>query len=541
MFAVTYLLELSEPVLARIIDGDPNSGVSATFLPGSMMRGVIAARIAPGESAADLAGDERRLLFDGSVRFLNAYPADEQGRRTLPAPVSWRRAKNEERVQYQCFDEAVLTMLGECTPDELEEVGGYVSADLASDDEGTLHVRRYLPRLQIALHTLRNRTAGRATRGDGSIFQIEALAAGQRFAGVIVTGERSQAERIKTLLTRASTFYLGGSATAGYGRTQLVQVDLAEGWTECSGAAPTLQPGESVVVTVLSDILLRGSDGAAHTNLAQALADVLPLTPVCAYKRTHPVGAFNRKWGLPTPQALALRAGSVFVLRATAPIAPAAWTALIENGIGERRVDGFGRIAVNWQEGEADSFFCRGGTVATGAPPATVDLGQAASTVRDMAQRMATRRRRQQLDAGLIEAILDRRLAIHPAPPNSQLSRVRVLVRSAMRGGSLASVADLFTEGAPTAFQPKAKKYFEKARITDGRQGLDRWLTDLARAPELVWRWLPALPGAATLGGVAPDAALAVEYAGRLIDGVLERAMKERNRAEMGGSDERAS
>ena len=540
MISVTYLLELREPVLARTIDGDPNSGVSATFLPGSMIRGVVALLVGRTRTGRELAVDERALLFDDSVRYLNAYPADEQGRRTLPAPMSWRHEKNDPRTVFAGYDEAVLALDSEPAPDDLEEIGGYVGAAFRDDgDDGALPVvRTYRPRLQLALHTQRSRQAGRATRGDGSIFQIEALAAGQRFAGAILTHDRATAERIRTLL-HEKTIFLGGSATAGYGRAVVEQVTIDENWAESDGQVTDLAAGAAIIVTTLSDTLLRDAAGVAHTDLPAALA--LPFATIFARKRTHPVGAFNRKWGLPTPQAQALQAGSVFVLRATAPVSAAALQQRIDAGIGERRSDGCGRFAVNWQDGDSSRFLCRSGVLAAALPGVGADLNQAAPAVADMARRMATRRRQQQLDAALVDAILDGQLAIHRPPPNSQLARVRVYVRSAMQSGSLRAVAALFDEGKPGAFQAKALGYFRAARITDDKQELGRWLGALAQEPEQVWRWMPPIAAATELGKVAPDANLAVQYAGRLIDGVLERAMKQRNRQGKGGNDEGAS
>lgn len=541
MIAVTYRLELREPVLARIIDGDPNSGVSAPFIPGSMVRGAIATlMLAKPADGADLAAAQRPLLFDASVRYLNAYPAAGR-RRTLPAPLTWQRAKDDVRALYELHDEAIYWLNQEQPPDDLKAVGGFVEAlavdELSrdgSDDQPVM--QRYDVRRQIALHTLRSRKAGRATRDDGAVYQIDALAPGQHFAGAILVDDAARATYLSELL-RGRTLYLGGAATAGYGRVEVVDVAVDNDWQETPGQPADVAAGQVVIVTALSDLLLRNDAGIAHTDLAAALA--LPVKLRFAAKGVEAVGAFNRKWGLPTEQGLAVRAGSVFVLEATAAIAAGTLSALVAAGIGERTVDGLGRIAINWQDEATDVFVCRNGTIESDRR-LPVDLTASGSATVDLARRMATRRYMRTLDGALVEAILDQRLAIHRAPPNSQLARVRILVRRAMQQGDLAPITRLFAKGESQAFRDRARNYFEAARIANA-QSLSAWVTQLAADPGTVWGWMPATGNVPTLGGIGPDERLAVQYAGRLIDGVLERAIKERNRNEQGGSHERAS
>ncbi len=60
------------------------------------------------------------------------------------------------------------------------------------------------------------------------------------------------------------------------------------------------------------------------------------------------IGGFNRKWGLPLPQALAVRMGSVLVFKDPG-CDPTLLDDLEVRGIGERRAEGFGRIAFNRQ------------------------------------------------------------------------------------------------------------------------------------------------------------------------------------------------
>ena len=93
MKAVTYQITLLEPLLATTLGGDPNSAISHSYIPGSMIRGLLA-KLYNAETT-DLTGHQatRPLLFDGTVRYLNAYPTLDGVTRTLPVPASWQIPK----------------------------------------------------------------------------------------------------------------------------------------------------------------------------------------------------------------------------------------------------------------------------------------------------------------------------------------------------------------------------------------------------------------------------------------------------------------
>ncbi|MDX9955153.1 MAG: CRISPR-associated RAMP protein Csx10, partial [Anaerolineae bacterium] len=83
MKALTYQLRLLEPVLVSQAEtGEENSAIGLPFVPGSAVRGALAARYAQAHPQGDLAEDPatRALFLDGTVTFLNAYPAPD-GRR----------------------------------------------------------------------------------------------------------------------------------------------------------------------------------------------------------------------------------------------------------------------------------------------------------------------------------------------------------------------------------------------------------------------------------------------------------------------------
>jgi len=60
------------------------------------------------------------------------------------------------------------------------------------------------------------------------------------------------------------------------------------------------------------------------------------------------VGGFNRKWGLPLLQTPAIKRGSVIALSHFAD-PNNALSSIYQTGLGERRNEGFGQVAIGWQ------------------------------------------------------------------------------------------------------------------------------------------------------------------------------------------------
>lgn len=534
MIAVTYRITLLEPLLATALDGDPNSAISHLYIPGSMIRGYLAGRLI--DPADDAAISQRDPLFDGQTRFLNAYPATEQGGRLLPVPRSLYKPKEQARNRYpdrgrqnlpaaegdDLLPEGYVEDRAILAEEDWEikkplQIPGFVLIE-AADSEAVLHI----PSRQITIHTQRDPKAGRAKTGSGAVYRYEALEKGQSFIGAVVVPNQQTAAKIVTGLN-PQIAHMGRAATAGYGRVEFSQVKIEANWRECEMAVDDLPAHQDLVITLLSDTILRNHKGQPHTDLCCALAEEYQLTfeVVRAFKSVHYVGAFNRKWGLPLPQSLALVAGSVFVVRCADPIPTATLQTIAERGIGQQRIDGFGRLAINWQQEET----LREREYRTSRDYSQPKLESDSRSVQ-MAQLMAMRRRRQDLDKALVEAVA--KLPIQHAPPNSQLSRLRTITRNALDEQTLRKICDLLTPDNANALKSGALRKFEAARIN--RVPLSRWIRELAEKPENVRQYFSKAGQAVTLGGIEPPAKLEIEYAARLIDGVLAQAMDMRAR-----------
>ena len=270
--------------------------------------------------------------------------------------------------------------------------------------------RLYRPEIQSTIHIGLEKVD---QRGEGNkVYRYDALAAGEVLAGAVIAETEADLDELAQIIVPGEV-RLGGAHLAGYGRAQLIEVKRQSRWKE----APTDEDisANRVVITFLSDVILRNKSGQVDGNITAALADALDLatdklTPRGAYRRLRPVGGYNRKWSLPLPQSWAVQAGSVFVYETTDDVV-AALNKLAERGLGERRTEGYGRFAVGAQ---VQAQF--GGRV---LKRSAERAGALSAESRDLAKRMANRRLIALLERELIN--MTNTAEFKGTPANAQL------------------------------------------------------------------------------------------------------------------------
>lgn len=494
-----YTLTLQEPVLAGNLGGDPNSADSRFYIPGGALRG---AAIQAYSGDKDAAKDEfRRLFLDGRTRFLNAYPMIDD-RRTLPASLTWQTKRKPDPAKpkkiYRDLSAVPNDVETKTVPFEFWQMK---DSDLVSAEE----------QWQINIHTQRDAMRGRATTEAGAVYRYIALPAGMQLQGIVLSENLSDAQTLKELL-EGQTILLGKARTAGYGHAKVETAPLPTGWRE-SGQSLNVSP--KVTLTLLSPAIVRDEDGQYSLDIADALSMRLGTTvkvtrPV---RRSEVISGYNRTWGLPIPQSIAIAAGSVFEVVSDASLDD--WLKLEATGLGERRAEGFGRIAVNlempaeveWKKVELELLPLATGQIARDDP---------------VANRMLTRLLRRDLDEQIIHRAREATALYVGGIPNSQLSRWRVIVRDALETSDLARLKKFAEESKGKS----GWKKMEKARITfgTGRPRLTEWIEDLLEKPDMLdqaWEkdFKPERKLGAAQAALTPE--LNAEYRLRLLDAVL--------------------
>lgn len=558
MKVINYQITLLEPTLVTALQGDPNSSVSFDYLPGSVLRGVLIGKYLGSKSADTGDSTLRRLFFDGTTRYLNGYPLDAYDHSSSPVPLSWQRlkdqAKDKEGKIFDIFDFAVVQQHN-------DQQWQSIQAPFYTQSDGSVRLIR--PPRNVAVHTQRTARFGRSMpellpintgqasgqtikplkEGDirGAVYRYDALAAGQKFQATIICDNDDDAHILQNLLDGYIT--LGGSRSGGYGRAEISPVTGEDGDRNETEDDEDVVEGK-LIVTLQSDVLVRDERGQFAVDpelLCRLLGRHLQLVDEhqkvtlkleSAFVGAVPIGGFNRKWGLPLPQALAVRMGSVLVFKDPG-CDPVLLHDLEIQGIGERRAEGFGRIIFNQQrvlklETKENKR--------TSSRIANLTINQAEA--RTLAELMVNRMLIKRLDESLLAKA--NTLEITNPPSNAQISRLRSIVLQELRQTTPGpSRIRQFIKSIEA--RGSSRRQFERSTINE--EPLLRWLKHLLgdgsqgawTMDDNVWKNLLGLSDAgevAQIGNVKAniDDALRLKYVLRLIDLVLARAAKEQGK-----------
>lgn len=534
MIAVTFNIRLLQPLLVTQPGSDDETGArSSDYIPGSVLRNALAARYIRSGKPTDPAADPncRRLFFSETTRFLNALPLIN-GQPALLVPLSWYVSKKDQadfgagrsasiQARDIALDPALLDGLTDARPFARE--GKFCAPD-QTDERGALIVD---VAREVAIHIQRKNQRLLQTKTDTQVYTYQALSAGQLFSGAIVVPDAETADMLRDLLTGLE-MSIGGSRTAGYGRVRFEEVIVQDHWRGYEWPGEK-EDGKLTVVTLLSDAIVRDPLTGQY---CEDLTPIFHARPVAMYRRTRLVGGFNRKWSLPGTQAYVIQAGSVFVYDRTA-ISNHDLERAAREGIGERRCDGFGHIAVNWQRHETVTI-TRPAPPDQAAPEKLTDPEACA-----VAQMILDRAQRRRLDQKLIRAVMRFAEGARGRATTSALARVRVEARRAGFNKSDLSGLGRLLSDMKNGDRPKAAaKSLNEIRVQD--KGLYDWLCKLVSQPAANSRddRLSELLGDdlnmnLAIGDVkpVPVASLTNEYVARFIEGLTHQLIKREKRA----------
>lgn len=549
-----YTLTLKSPAVITALGGDPNSSSTLAYIPGAAVRGAVARAL--GDPGADTAGQKefQELIFGGKVRYLNAYPSLD-GLRSLPVPLSLRRKKNDAPADRRVYAVDLAAFDGRPAPGK-EPNECWPEEQLAPLKQGFLTIGAaqpvlLQPKMNARIHHQRDREKGRAWKDrvgttHGAIFAFESLDAGQSFQGLIQVrgGTDKELERTVRLLKAllGDTILVGRSRRAGYGGMAALQ--WGEGRTrEVDGVGRDgLRPvGADIPRGIRFRLLLTSACIARNANTGQidpaALPDLIEgrFCGRAKLLRTRwsftPIGGFNRKWRLELPQTLAVSAGSVFLLEANQNIPVGQLYAVENEGLGERREEGYGRVlfldaplpSISLQEHKEAASFPAG----DGQPPPLVS---------DIEKRIVWGRIARKIE----EKVAAITLSARNLPANSLIGRLR----TPLRGNPEEAIGTLkrwLRDGSETERLKKpAMDQLESCRM-DGHQNLTDWMLK-ATEPDRVLSWLDA-DVLAQRGHIVSEQSAkqslekrSVEISVKLIDAVLA-ALAVRNKTEEAGDE----
>lgn len=320
---------------------------SEDYIPGSFILGALAGQFIS-EHSLDKPHDDKdfwTIFLSGQVRFLDAYPCQIGGRTYWPCPQSFVKEKDNDN-HFDLTDPDNIEKIVKNKKQTKGKIGPYI--EIGGND-----IEYVTPETEVEYHHQRpkNRSIGHATDDSGDFFQFTVIKPDQHFRATIF-GEYKYLKPVFELLQKNNILYLGKSRTAQYGRCECTAEIALK-----STSSKTWKKGETAVITLISDIILRNGNGmtAAYPELlVQEIRElrVLPknsdgIKLMASFTYANKLGGYLGVWNMPKIQTVALAAGSEIVCQNNTDVDIPA-EELEKHAFGFRTEEGFGRIRFNW-------------------------------------------------------------------------------------------------------------------------------------------------------------------------------------------------
>ena len=344
-------------------------------------------------------------------------------------------------------------------------------------------------------HQQRDRVKGRSwktTHVDGSekahgvLFAYEYLEPGQSFHGLIqvIADSETEAEAIIATIREilnGRQIAVGRSRRAGYGGAATMSLSSTEPhealWGDVQNdlSVDSLFRAYLLSACIVRDPFTGQLDPCALPGL---LVQRFGGEAVVGVERTlwdfETVGGFNRKWQLEVPQALAVKAGSVLVVKAKQAIPAAVLRQIEHDGFGERRIEGFGRLVFLNKAPRTVSI----SSSTRRREPHPHPGGAAPELVRFLQQRLLNAAFSRSLGRQVREIVRDAK----KVPPGSLLGRLRIPFRNGAPETGLQTLQQ-WLEGEDDSKNPKKLKREARDKLRACRFSnttLFDWLKDNA-------------------------------------------------------------
>jgi CRISPR-associated protein Csx10 len=325
-------LVLQEPATFGESPAVGNDVATLDFIPSTALRGALAAALARRTPQDQIESRLQACFGEVFPRWTPAFPVTVSGNRLcVPIPACWVEEKDDPTRGFH------NTAHG--APPEDRSWRRASRRWLAIDRDGIPAAAISVPKgnhMHLALHY------GRQSHREQQLFSrsgIESEGA-FRFRAFVAdpNGVLQPAELVREL-------YLGKRRSAGNGRATLNWKTISDRFW------PNNPPdGKAVLVQLMTDAIVPGGSGGLLRSLAREAftgSNMLNIEVDPVASSSHEDPGWSTKWRLPRESALAVAAGSVFRLKSNQPDFASWLEALSVNGIGLRRNEGFGWVAVN--------------------------------------------------------------------------------------------------------------------------------------------------------------------------------------------------
>lgn len=339
-----YAVDLDQPVVAskRVVG---NTIESHDYLPGAFVLPIIARAFNKGAGSA---------IADAHLVVTPAHPdvrprsSGEIGHMSARTPQTWVSA--DKGTAWTTTGTGSDAWSGTLV-DGSKPIAGWAVADPGAD-QPTAWIGA--GRLDLSAHPFIDDHAQRPLE-DG-MFALQAIPAGQRLVGEIWDDGFLDADAIASIKNLADVpqRFGRGRKRRGLGQLTIEEVDAALASTGEWPAGTVLrvrlltdtvlldafgfpQPSASVLADELGCLLAEERDGERRQSMVEMTRSAVSITRIESWNTTH---------GLPRTSVVALAAGSVVEVTLRAPVDKATLEDVLASGLGELRVEGYGRVAL---------------------------------------------------------------------------------------------------------------------------------------------------------------------------------------------------
>lgn len=342
---ILFDIENEEPVKITSTLMQRENEDSKGYIPGSAIRGAFIANYINIKNVKDINKEKHKeMLLNGGIKFLNAYPVIS-GNRSLPFPKNNYTLK-EEQKKFSLNKEMSIYKLEKNSNKDYEKVKRieYVNFNFDKNIFETKAIGKI-----DNLHIKKDKV--------NKLFRYEAIKPGNIFRGIIKCEKEDYCEVIEEIINNGM-FYLGGSKGTGYGKCRLYNIKIKDNNPELEYLKNNkvkfdeeyFNENETFCIYATSDIIYRDKRGVYKSFIDEEyLKEKLELNEVNfedSFIDTEYFTGFNNKWGYKLPVVNGIKAGSVFKYSFKGNLVLNNLRKLMEEGIGERKQDGFGRFII---------------------------------------------------------------------------------------------------------------------------------------------------------------------------------------------------
>ncbi len=321
---LSFQIEAVENLKMGRYERDTNNEYTYSYIPGSAVKGAIVWKV------LDRFGKIDKNFLNGDTVFYNAYPVLNDST-TIPI----MRCYGAEKSRIRSNDKKIKLQNMFTTADETILPYSKYEFGVSEND----NVYAYSPKTVENLHINKKKDK------KGKMFRYEAISKGQAFKGCIRADEK-YIEDLRDILS-GEIIYLGGSKGSGYGRCNISGITVSEKYVVYKS---DIDIENDLYIYFLSDAILY-YNGRCRTYIPEdELKNIFGINGSCslskAFSGIDNAASYNYLYNTNTVCYKAVVKGSIIQYRVEEKINPEKIDEIVKKGVGLRREDGYGQIAI---------------------------------------------------------------------------------------------------------------------------------------------------------------------------------------------------